>query len=49
MTVTDQVHIGSCTKAMTATLIGTLIDENKLSSGTTIREVFPEGRTTTPS
>jgi CubicO group peptidase (beta-lactamase class C family) len=42
MTVTDQVHIGSCTKAMTATLIGTLIDENKLSSGTTIREVFPK-------
>src|ERR1700678_56551 len=27
---------------MTATLIGTLIDENKLSSGTTIREVFPK-------
>jgi CubicO group peptidase (beta-lactamase class C family) len=40
--VTDQVHVGSCTKAMTATMIGTLIDEGKLSSGTTIREVFPK-------
>ena len=40
--VTDQVHIGSCTKAMTATMIGTLIDEQKLSSGTTIREIFPK-------
>ncbi len=27
MRVTDQIHIGSCTKAMTATLIGMLVDE----------------------
>jgi CubicO group peptidase (beta-lactamase class C family) len=40
--VMDEVHLGSCTKAMTATMIGTLIDEQKLSSGTTIREVFPK-------
>jgi CubicO group peptidase (beta-lactamase class C family) len=40
--VTDQIHLGSCTKAMTATMIGTLIDEGKLSSETTIRQVFPE-------
>ena len=39
--VTDQVHIGSCTKAMTATMIGTLIDEGKLSFQSTIAEVFP--------
>ena len=40
--VTDQVHIGSCTKAMTATIIGTLVDEGKLTWGSTIRDVFPE-------
>jgi CubicO group peptidase (beta-lactamase class C family) len=41
MLVTDQIHIGSCTKAMTATMIGTLIDEGKLSSEITVRQVFP--------
>ncbi len=41
MEVTDQVHIGSCTKAMTATLIGMLVDEGKLSWGSTIGEAFP--------
>jgi CubicO group peptidase (beta-lactamase class C family) len=40
--VTDQVHLGSCTKAMTATMIGTLVEEGKLAWGSTIREVFPE-------
>jgi CubicO group peptidase (beta-lactamase class C family) len=40
--VTDQVHLGSNTKAMTATLIGMLVDEGKLSWGSTIRDVFPE-------
>jgi CubicO group peptidase (beta-lactamase class C family) len=40
--VTDQVHIGSCTKAMTATMIGTLVEEERLTWGSTIREVFPE-------
>ena len=40
--VTDQVHLGSCTSAMTATMIGTLIDVGKLSFGTTISQVFPE-------
>jgi len=29
--VTDRMHLGSCTKAMTATVIGTLIDEGKLT------------------
>ena len=41
MEVTDQVHIGSCTKAMTATLIGMLVNEGKLSWGSTIGEAFP--------
>jgi len=40
--VTDQVHLGSCTKAMTATLIGMLVDDGKLSWGSTIRAVFPD-------
>jgi CubicO group peptidase (beta-lactamase class C family) len=42
MRVSDQVHLGSCTKAMTATMIGTLVEEHKLSFGSTIRDVFPE-------
>ena len=42
MRVTDQVHLGSCTKAMTATMIGTLIDEGKLSGDSTIGQVFPK-------
>jgi CubicO group peptidase (beta-lactamase class C family) len=40
--VSDQVHLGSCTKAMTATMIGTLVEERKLSWGSTIRDVFSE-------
>lgn len=40
--VTDRVHIGSCTKAMTATLIGMLVDEGKLTWRSTIRQVFPD-------
>jgi CubicO group peptidase (beta-lactamase class C family) len=40
--VTDRVHVGSCTKAMTATVIGMLVEEGKLSWASTIREVFPD-------
>jgi len=36
----DEVHIGSDTKAMTATMIGTLVDEKKLGWSATVREVF---------
>jgi CubicO group peptidase (beta-lactamase class C family) len=39
--VTDQMHLGSCSKAMTATMIGTLVVAGKLSFDTTIRQVFP--------
>jgi CubicO group peptidase (beta-lactamase class C family) len=42
VTTNDQFHIGSCTKSMTATLAGILIDEGKLRWDTTIAEVFPE-------
>ena len=40
----DKFHIGSCTKAMTATLIGMLVERGKLRWETTIGEVFPELR-----
>ena len=40
VTATDQFHIGSCTKAMTATMIATLVDEGRLKWTTTIGEVF---------
>ena len=35
--ITDQMHIGSCTKAMTATMIGSLVEEGKLSWNSTFR------------
>lgn len=40
--ITDQIHIGSCTKAMTATLIGTLYEEGLLDASSTLGRVFPE-------
>jgi CubicO group peptidase (beta-lactamase class C family) len=40
--VGDLVHIGSCTKALTATMIGTLVDEGKLRWESTVAEVFPD-------
>jgi CubicO group peptidase (beta-lactamase class C family) len=39
--VTDKVHLGSCTTAMTATMIATLMEAGKLSADATIRQVFP--------
>jgi len=40
-TIDDLWHLGSCTKAMTATMIATLVDEGKLDWTTTLAEVFP--------
>jgi CubicO group peptidase (beta-lactamase class C family) len=40
--VTDQVHLGSCTKAMTATMLGTLVEDGLLSWSSTILAVFPD-------
>lgn len=37
---TDAFHIGSCTKAMTATLIGQLITQKKLKYETTLGELY---------
>ena len=42
VTVQDRWRLFSCTKAMTATLIGLLVDEGVLSWQTTIGEVFPD-------
>jgi CubicO group peptidase (beta-lactamase class C family) len=42
MQVGDVVHIGSCTKAMTATLIAGLVEQKKLKWDSTILSVFPD-------
>ncbi|NQU85831.1 MAG: beta-lactamase family protein [Mariniphaga sp.] len=42
ITKNDLFHIGSCTKAMTGTLMAILISDNKLSWESTIIEIFPE-------
>ncbi len=41
-TVGDRFHLGSNTKAFTAVLIGTLVDEGLLTWETTMEELFPE-------
>jgi CubicO group peptidase (beta-lactamase class C family) len=40
VTVDDQWHVGSCTKAITATLIGRLVEEGKLSWDAEVGEFF---------
>jgi len=42
VTIDDRFHIGSCTKAMTATLCAILVEEGKLSWGTTVGQSFPD-------
>ena len=42
MTNKDLVHLGSCGKAMTATMIATLVAEGKLSWDTKLIEAIPE-------
>ena len=41
-TASDLWHLGSCTKAMTATLIARLVEQGKMSWSTTIAEAFPD-------
>ncbi len=41
-TLADQFHLGSDTKAMTATLLGLFVDEGKLKWSTTVGEIFGE-------
>jgi len=38
----DKFHIGSCTKAMTATLVAIFVEQGKLKWSATLAEVFPE-------
>jgi CubicO group peptidase (beta-lactamase class C family) len=42
VTIDDLWHLGSCTKAMTATLVGILVSEGKLNWETTLADLFPE-------
>lgn len=42
VTARDLWHLGSCTKAMTATLAGKLVEQGKLEWSTTVGEVFVE-------
>src|SRR4051812_39196375 len=38
----DVIHLGSCTKAMTATMIGTLVEQGALSWTSTLGDIFPD-------
>jgi CubicO group peptidase (beta-lactamase class C family) len=42
VTVNDQFHLGSDTKAMTATMLATLVEQGRLAWTTTLEQVFPE-------
>lgn len=42
VTIDDEFHLGSDTKAMTATMLATLVEQGKLSWNTTIEQVFPD-------
>lgn len=42
LSVADKWHIGSITKSMTATVIGRLVEQNKLAWDSTIPELLPE-------
>ncbi|HEY6339563.1 MAG TPA: serine hydrolase domain-containing protein [Candidatus Sulfotelmatobacter sp.] len=41
ITIDDQFHLGSDTKAMTATMLATLVEEGVISWDTTLEQVFP--------
>src|SRR5688500_5478671 len=42
ITIADRFHLGSCTKAMTATLVAMLVEEGKLNWTTTLDELFAD-------
>ena len=42
ITLDNQFHLGSCTKAMTATLVAMLVEEGKLNWTTTLGELFAD-------
>src|SRR5262245_25519791 len=41
-TLEDRWHLGSCTKALTATMLAVLVEEGRLAWDTTLGAVFPE-------
>ncbi|HEV7279087.1 MAG TPA: serine hydrolase domain-containing protein [Pirellulaceae bacterium] len=41
-TIDDKFHLGSCTKAMTATLVGKYVERGDLDWTTTVAELFPK-------
>jgi CubicO group peptidase (beta-lactamase class C family) len=42
VTINDEFHLGSDTKAMTATMLATLVEQGNFSWNTAIEQVFPE-------
>src|SRR5688572_16104678 len=42
MEIADTLHLGSCTKAMTATLCAMLVEEGKIAWDTTLPQALPE-------
>src|SRR2546423_15587040 len=42
ITFDDRFHLGSCTKAMTATLVAMLVEEDNLNWTTTLGELFAD-------
>src|SRR3954467_4622721 len=42
ITLADRFHLGSCTKAMTATLVAMLVEEGKLNWTSTLGELFAD-------
>lgn len=42
VTIEDKFHIGSCTKAMTATIVGVLVEEGKLRWDLKLSEALPD-------
>ena len=49
VSATDKWHLGSCTKPMTAFLIGRLIDQKKLNWDTHLTEILPKNTTLHPT
>lgn len=49
VTVTDPFHIGSDTKAMTATLAAILVEEGRIGWNTTVGDLFPDERGLDPA
>ena len=42
LTIADRIHLGSCTKAMTATILAQLVDAQKMTWNGTLAELLPD-------